>query len=265
MHEQTLSLGLANRILARVATRILLSHEASLDHLPPRARERAVVTGNPIRPEVLAGNPGKAYAAYGLDPGLPLIFVTGGALGAQQINRMLAGVLTDVLPYCQIVHQCGSLSLAEVQQVAAALPPQLADRYRVADFIHEEMPDLLAAADIVIARSGAGTVAELTALGKAAILIPYPHSAGGEQRVTARHLAEAGAAVMLDGPTATPDNLRHEIMTLLSDLQQRATMARTAAGQGRPDAADRVVSEILAIAAGSDTRNNPAQPRRNAS
>jgi UDP-N-acetylglucosamine--N-acetylmuramyl-(pentapeptide) pyrophosphoryl-undecaprenol N-acetylglucosamine transferase len=258
MHEQTLSLGLANRILARVASRILLSHEASLAHLSPRARKRAVITGNPIRPEVLAGNPSKAFAAYGLDPGLPLILVTGGALGAQQINRMLAGVLTDILPYCQIVHQCGALSLAEVQQVAATLPPQLAGRYRVADFIHEEMPDLLAAADIVVARSGAGTVAELTALGKAAILVPYPHSAGGEQRVTARHLAEAGAAAMLDGPTATPENLRHEIMTLLTDPQRRAAMAHTAAGEGRPDAADRVVAEILAIAASSGTRP-PAQ------
>jgi UDP-N-acetylglucosamine--N-acetylmuramyl-(pentapeptide) pyrophosphoryl-undecaprenol N-acetylglucosamine transferase len=116
------------------------------------------------------------------------------------------------------------------------------------------MPDLLAAADIVIARSGAGTVAELTALGKASILIPYPHSAGGEQRITARHLAEAGAAAMLDGPTATPENLRHEIMTLLNEPQSRATMADAAAGQGRPDAADRVVAEILAITARGSTR-----------
>jgi UDP-N-acetylglucosamine--N-acetylmuramyl-(pentapeptide) pyrophosphoryl-undecaprenol N-acetylglucosamine transferase len=254
MHEQTLSVGLANRILARVATRVLLSHEASLEHLPARARERAVVTGNPIRPEVLAGSPAKAFAAYGLDPVLPLILITGGALGAQQINRMLTGVLTDLLPHCQIVHQCGSLSLAEMQQVAATLPPQLAHRYRVVDFIHDEMPDLLAAADVVIARAGAGTVAELTALGKASILIPYPYSAGGEQRITARHLAEAGAAAMLDGPTATPENLRHEVMTLLSDPRRRATMAQTAAGLGRPDAADRVVAEILALAAGTGTR-----------
>lgn len=253
MHEQTLSLGLANRILSRVATRILLSHEASLQHLSPKARERAVVTGNPIRPEILAGVPEKGLAAFGLDPRLPLILVTGGALGAQQINRMLAGVLTEVLPYCQIVHQCGSLSIAEMQQVAASLPPPLAHRYQVVDFIHEELPDLLAAADVVIARSGAGTVAELTALGKASILIPYPYSAGGEQRVTARHLADQGAAIMLDGPTATPENLRHEIMTLLQDPQRRAAMAHTAAGNGRPDAADRVVAELLAIVAGGHT------------
>jgi UDP-N-acetylglucosamine--N-acetylmuramyl-(pentapeptide) pyrophosphoryl-undecaprenol N-acetylglucosamine transferase len=143
MHEQTLSLGLANRILARVATRILLSHDQSMDHVPEPARDRAVVTGNPIRAQILAGNPGKAFAGLGLDPAVPLVLVTGGATGAQQINRMLTPALSDLLPHCQIVHQCGSHGLAEMQQVAAALPAHLAGRYRVVDFIHDELPDLL--------------------------------------------------------------------------------------------------------------------------
>jgi UDP-N-acetylglucosamine--N-acetylmuramyl-(pentapeptide) pyrophosphoryl-undecaprenol N-acetylglucosamine transferase len=131
LHEQTLAIGLANRILAHAATRILLSHEASLDHLPARARRRAVVTGNPIRPAVLNGSPARGLAAFHLDPAVPLVLVTGGAIGAQQINRMLAGALPDLLPHCQIVHQCGSHGLAEMQQVAGTLPPHLADRYRV--------------------------------------------------------------------------------------------------------------------------------------
>jgi UDP-N-acetylglucosamine--N-acetylmuramyl-(pentapeptide) pyrophosphoryl-undecaprenol N-acetylglucosamine transferase len=249
LHEQTLSIGLANRILARVATRILLSHDASLDHLPARARTRAVVTGNPIRPAVLQGDRAKGLAAYGLDPAVPLVLVTGGATGAQQVNRMTSGALPDLLQYCQVVHQCGNHGHAEMTQVAAALPPHLAHRYRVVDFIHDEMPDLLAAADIVVARSGAGTVAELTALGKTCILVPYPHAAGDEQRITARHLAAQGAAVMLDGTEATPDALRNEVLALLADPTRRATMARAAATHGRPDAADRVVSEILAIVA----------------
>jgi UDP-N-acetylglucosamine--N-acetylmuramyl-(pentapeptide) pyrophosphoryl-undecaprenol N-acetylglucosamine transferase len=252
LHEQTLILGLANRILARVATRILLSHEASLDHLPPRARLRAVVTGNPIRPAVLQGNPAKGLAAYGLDPALPLVLVTGGASGAQQINRMLAGALPELLPHCQIVHQCGSLNYAEMQQVAGGLPPQLARRYRVVDFIHNELPDLLAAAAIVVARSGAGTVAELTALGKASVLIPYPHAAGDEQRLTARHLAQQGAAIMLDGAEATPDRLRDTVTSLLTDPHRRAALAQAATAHGRPGAADQVVSEILtAVATGT--------------
>lgn len=249
LHEQTLSIGLANRILARVATRILLSHDASLDHLPPRARARAVVTGNPIRPAVLRGDRAKGLAAYGLDPAVPLVLVTGGATGAQQVNRMISGALPDLLQYCQVVHQCGSHGHAEMTQVAAGLPAHLAHRYRVVDFIHEEMPDLLAAADIVVARSGAGTVAELTALGKTCVLVPYPHAAGDEQRITARHLAAQGAAIMLDGREATPEGLRNEVIGLLADPSRRASMGRAAATHGRPDAADRVVSEILAITA----------------
>ncbi|GAA2715497.1 MULTISPECIES: UDP-N-acetylglucosamine--N-acetylmuramyl-(pentapeptide) pyrophosphoryl-undecaprenol N-acetylglucosamine transferase [Actinoplanes] len=250
LHEQTLSLGLANRILARVATRILLSHEASLEHLPPKARQRAVVTGNPIRPAVLQGDPAKGLAAYGLDPAVPLVLVTGGASGAQQVNRMLAEALPGLLQHCQVVHQCGSLNHAEMQQVAANLPAHLAHRYRVVDFIHEELPDLLAAAAIVVARSGAGTVAELTALGKACVLIPYPYSAGGEQRITARHLTQQGAAVMLDGDEATADRLRDTINGLLADPGHRIALGRAAATHGRPDAADHVVTEILTAAAG---------------
>jgi UDP-N-acetylglucosamine--N-acetylmuramyl-(pentapeptide) pyrophosphoryl-undecaprenol N-acetylglucosamine transferase len=249
MHEQTLSLGLANRILARVATRILLSHEASLEHLPARARSRAVVTGNPIRPAVLTGDAAKGLAAFGLDPAVPLVLVTGGAAGAQQINRMLSGALPDLLQHCQIVHQCGSLSLAEMQQVAAGLPPHLAHRYHVLDFIHDELPDLLAAAAVVVARSGAGTVAELTALGKAFVLVPYPHAAGDEQRITSRHLSQQGAAVMLDGAEATPSHLRDTLGLLLADPQQRETLARNAATHGKPAAADQVVTEILTAAA----------------
>jgi UDP-N-acetylglucosamine--N-acetylmuramyl-(pentapeptide) pyrophosphoryl-undecaprenol N-acetylglucosamine transferase len=237
LHEQTLSLGLANRILAHFATRILLSHEASLEHLPRRARSRAVVTGNPVRPAVLNGNPVNGLAAYGLDPAIPLVLITGGAGGARQINRMLTGTLNELLQYCQIVHQCGNLGYDEMQDVARRLPPQLAARYRVIDFLHDEMPELLAAAAIVVARSGAGTVAELTALGKAAILIPYPHAAGDEQRVTARHLAQHGAAIMLDGDHATPGALHDAVTSLLNNPHQRAALAAaaaTTAGQAQP-------------------------------
>ncbi|GAB1646872.1 UDP-N-acetylglucosamine--N-acetylmuramyl-(pentapeptide) pyrophosphoryl-undecaprenol N-acetylglucosamine transferase [Krasilnikovia sp. MM14-A1259] len=257
LHEQTLSLGLANRILARVATRILLSHEASLKHLPAPSRRRAVVTGNPVRPAVLRGDAAKGFAAYGLDPAIPLVLVTGGATGAQQINRMLAGALPGLLPHCQIVHQCGSLNHAEMQQAARELPPQLAHRYRVVDFIHDELPDVLAAAAIVVARSGAGTVAELTALGKASVLIPYPVSAGDEQRITARHLADQGAAVMLDGDQATPEQLHAAITSLLTDPRRRAAMSQAAAAHGRPDAAARVVGEILTVASRG---RGPAEP-----
>ncbi|MBO4208040.1 UDP-N-acetylglucosamine--N-acetylmuramyl-(pentapeptide) pyrophosphoryl-undecaprenol N-acetylglucosamine transferase [Micromonospora echinofusca] len=245
MHEQILTLGLANRILAMVATRILLSHPSSVEHLPARARKRAVVTGNPIRPEVLAGDPARGFAAHGLDPELPLVFVTGGAQGAVQVNDLVAQILPDLLNECQVLHQCGGYSLDRMRQVAAALPPHLAHRYRVVDYVHGELPDVLAAASIVVARSGAGTVAELTALGKACVFIPLIPTGGDEQRRTARHLAEAGAARVLAGPEATPENLRNEVLTLLREPQWREQLAEAARQHGRPDAAAAVTRELI--------------------
>jgi UDP-N-acetylglucosamine--N-acetylmuramyl-(pentapeptide) pyrophosphoryl-undecaprenol N-acetylglucosamine transferase len=245
MHEQTATLGLANRILARLATRVLLSHESSIRHLPARARRRAVVTGNPIRPEVLTGDRRMGLAAYGADAQPPLVLVTGGATGAVQVNDLVARILPDVLPYCHMLHQSGEYGFAKAREAAAGLPEPLAGRYRVAAYIHDELPDVLAAADVVIARSGASTVAELTGLGKACILIPLVPTGGDEQRRTARHLAEAGAARMLTGPDATPERLRDELLALLKNPGERHRLADRAREHGRPDAGDRVAQEVV--------------------
>ncbi|MFX0592956.1 UDP-N-acetylglucosamine--N-acetylmuramyl-(pentapeptide) pyrophosphoryl-undecaprenol N-acetylglucosamine transferase [Melissospora conviva] len=245
MHEQTLALGLANRILARLATRILLSHESSVAHLPARARSRAVVTGNPVRPEVFTGDPRRAAARYDFEPGLPLLYVTGGAQGAVQVNNLIAEILPDLLPYCQVLHQCGEYSFDRMRQLAASLPSHLAHRYRVVDYVHDELPDVLAAADVVVARSGAGTVAELTALGKACVFIPLIPTSGDEQRRTAAHLAADGAARMLAAGDATPARLRAEVLALMQDPALREQLARAAARHGRPAAAAAVTSELL--------------------
>jgi UDP-N-acetylglucosamine--N-acetylmuramyl-(pentapeptide) pyrophosphoryl-undecaprenol N-acetylglucosamine transferase len=245
MHEQTATVGLANRILARLATRVLLSHESSIEHLPARARRRAVVTGNPIRPEVLAGDRTRGLAGYGQDAQSPLVLVTGGATGALQVNDLVAAILPDVLPYCYLLHQSGEYGFARAREAAAALPGPLALRYRVVDYIHDELPDVLAAADVVICRSGASTTAELTGLGKAAILIPLVPTSGDEQRRTARHLAAEGAARMLTGSDATPERLRDELLELLKNPEERSAMAARAREHGRPDAASRVAQEII--------------------
>lgn len=248
MHEQILTLGLANRILARVATRILLSHASSLEHLAARARRRAVVTGNPVRPELLAGDRDRGLAAFDLGPSLPVLLITGGAQGAVQVNDLVAAVLPELLRHCQVVHQCGEHSLRAMRQAAGALPAGLAHRYRFVDYLHGELPDVLAAADVVVARSGAGTVAELTALGKACVLVPLIPTGGDEQRRTARYLTDRGAARMLAGDQATSDALRKEILALLDDPDRRRDLAATARRYGRPDAADRVVTELLETA-----------------
>lgn len=246
MHEQTTVVGLANRILARMATRIALSHESSMEHLPPSARDKAVVTGNPVRPELLHGDRAAAYDQFGLTFEVPLIYVTGGAQGSKQINTMLAEILPRLLPYAQVIHQCGPAWIDQMR--AVALPPGLADRYHPVPYVGAELPDLFAAADVVISRSGAGTVSELTAIGKPAVLIPLIPTGGDEQRKNASYLASAGAARALLEPNPPAELLLAELMPLLADPALRAAMAEAAQRLGRLDAADALAGMLLEAA-----------------
>lgn len=249
VHEQTVRLGLANKVLARAATRVAVSSPSTLPLLPESARRTAVVTGNPVRPEVLSGHPAKAVQAlelYAFDSALPTVYVTGGAQGSAQINTVVRDILPWLLTRANVIHQCGPANLADLRQHVATLPGELAARYLLTDFVGPELPDVLALADLVISRSGAGTIAELTALGKAAVFIPLASSAGNEQAHNAAHLMEAGAAVALLGEV-TPAGLQEAVAPLLADPARRADMAHRARSQGRPDAAEQLVDVLLSV------------------
>ncbi|MFF3060192.1 glycosyltransferase [Streptomyces sp. NPDC057909] len=251
IHEQTVRLGLANRALARAATRVAVSSESTLPLLPDSARATAVVTGNPVRPEVLSGQADKAIAALGLtgfDRNLPTVYITGGAQGSVQINAVVRAVLPWLLSEANVIHQCGATSIEEARQYATQLPDTIRRRYLVTDFVGPELPDVLALADVVIARSGAGTVAELTALGKPSVLIPLATSAGNEQEHNALHLQQAGAAVALLKEAVTPNGLRSAVAPILSSPEQRRQMAERARTLGRPDAAERLAEVLLSTA-----------------
>ncbi|OOC55151.1 MULTISPECIES: UDP-N-acetylglucosamine--N-acetylmuramyl-(pentapeptide) pyrophosphoryl-undecaprenol N-acetylglucosamine transferase [Nocardiopsis] len=252
VHEQTVRLGLANKVLARVSARVAVSSPSTIELLPGSARARASVTGNPVRPEVLSGQADRAAEELGFkghDPALPTVYVTGGAQGSAQINDTVRAVLPWLLERANVVHQCGAANLEGLRHGAADLSPDLAERYHLTDFVGPELPDVLALADVVVSRSGAGTIAELTALGKAAVLVPLASSAGDEQRHNARHLQESGAAVaLLDEVTA--EGLRKAVEPLLDDPQRRARIAGRAREHGRPDAAERLVDVVLSAARG---------------
>ncbi|MFI0739248.1 UDP-N-acetylglucosamine--N-acetylmuramyl-(pentapeptide) pyrophosphoryl-undecaprenol N-acetylglucosamine transferase [Streptomyces sp. NPDC021100] len=252
LHEQTVRLGLANRKLAGSATRIAVSSESTVPLLPESVRGLAVVTGNPVRPEVLAGHADKAAETLGLagfDRRLPTVYVTGGAQGSQQINGVVQDALPWLLERANVIHQCGPANVEELRRRTTALPASVAGRYHLAGFVGPELPDVLALADVVVSRSGAGTLAELTALGKPAVFIPLATSAGNEQAHNARHLEESGAAVALLGEV-TGDRLRDALGPLLVDPARREAMAHRARAHGRPDAAERVVDVLLSAASG---------------
>ncbi|MFE9245959.1 glycosyltransferase [Nocardiopsis sp. NPDC006938] len=250
VHEQTVRLGLANKVLARAGAQIAVSAQSSVALLPEASQPTAVVTGNPVRPEVLTGKPELAAQGLGFeghDPQLPTVYVTGGAQGSAQINTNVRDILPWLLTQANVVHQCGANNVDALRGSAQNLDPALARRYHLTAFVGPELPDVLALADVVISRSGAGTIAELTALGKAAVFVPLASSAGNEQAHNARHLQESGAAVALLGEV-NPTTLRAAVEPLLADPATRDAIASRARSHGMPDAAERLVDVLLAAA-----------------
>lgn len=250
VHEQTVHLGLVNRILAKVATTIAVTSPSTVPLLPEEVRNRAVVTGNPVRPELFGGVPGRAIEALRLgsfDPRLPTLYITGGATGAVQVNELTTALLPWLLDRANVIHQCGPNNAETAAAAAQSLPPHQSGRYRWVPYVGSELADVLALADVVVSRSGAGTMAELTALGKPAVLIPYAAAAAGEQEKGARYLAEQNAAVALLGD-ATPARLAEALDRLLTDPAYRSAVSDNAKALGRPDAAEHLAQMVLAAA-----------------
>ncbi len=210
------------------------------------------MTGNPVRSSLRYGDAARGLARFGFSDDLPLLYVTGGARGASPLNQRVAALLPDILQVCQILHQTGPATanndLKTLEERRAGWSPALQQRYRPVEFIRDELADVYAAADLVLGRAGAGTVAELTYLGKPGLLIPLPGSGGGEQDANALTLADAGAAVILAQHEATPERLRADVERLLADPERLTSMGEHAAGLARRDAAERLANELLALA-----------------
>jgi UDP-N-acetylglucosamine--N-acetylmuramyl-(pentapeptide) pyrophosphoryl-undecaprenol N-acetylglucosamine transferase len=250
VHEQTAVPGLANRITARFAARIAVSFRSTGGGFPA---DRVVLTGNPVRREVLGGSREAALAYFGFDAAAPLVYVTGGAQGSHRINRLVGEALPRLLAICQIVHQCGDSAetgdRAWLQELARALPPALRPRYAVRPYVGAELRDVYAAAALLVGRSGAGTVTECCGLGVPAVFVPLPGASGDEQTANARLVEAAGGAVVLPQGDLTPEGLVDTLTRLLADragLQAMGARARTLAV---PDAAQRLARIIREVAA----------------
>ena len=193
---------------------------------------RVVVTGNPVRTSLTAGNRSRGLRSLGFNEWIPVVYVTGGARGASPINQRIAALLPGILDRVQIVHQTGPLS-ANPDAGNLTRGTRFASRHRSPplqgrEFVGDELPDVYAAADLVVGRAGAGTIAELAYVGLPAILIPLPGARGDEQAVNAHVLGDAGAAIVIEQPDATPERLQAEILALLDDPERRARMADAA-------------------------------------
>lgn len=253
-HEQTAQIGLSNRTLARVASTFAVGFESTAE-LAREIHENVVLTGNPVRSSLLTGVADRGHETFGLSRDLPVIYVTGGARGAAPLNQRIECMLPDVLDIVQIVHQVGPATanddLRRLMSVRESLPGHLRVRYVPRDFIASDLADLYAITDLVIGRSGAGTISELARLGLPAILIPLPGTWGDEQRKNARVLETVGGALYLEQSDCTPERLEREIRSLIEAPDRLRAMATAGATIAQPDASARLVDELLVLASKS--------------
>ncbi len=235
--------GLALQTLARFAQVIAAPAEDSKDHF--KRPERIVVTGYPVRPELLAFERSQAFELFKLEAGLPVLLVLGGSTGAQSINRGLISHLESLLPKLQIIHLTGQRNWEEVQKAVRDLPIEIADRYHPFPYLHEEMGAALRSADLVVSRAGASSLGEYPAFGLPAVLVPYPH-AWRYQQVNAEYLARQGAARILED-VDLDRKLGLVVTDLLDHPEELASMRQAMQRLARPDAAQQIAELIASL------------------
>jgi UDP-N-acetylglucosamine--N-acetylmuramyl-(pentapeptide) pyrophosphoryl-undecaprenol N-acetylglucosamine transferase len=232
IHEQNSFAGLSNRILGRFVDRVFISFEGSADHFP---RSKTVLTGNPVRKRLQQGS---APSCREEKKDFTL-FIFGGSQGAHRLNQAMEESLPslkDPQGKTRFIHQTGDLDYDYVR----AYYEREGVKAEIHRFIHD-MDQAYAAADLILCRAGATTLFELMAVGKAAILVPYPHAANDHQTLNAKALVEAGAALMVADKDMNGQVLSRMVRELKDDPERLKKMGERAAVLAQPRAAEKIV------------------------
>jgi UDP-N-acetylglucosamine--N-acetylmuramyl-(pentapeptide) pyrophosphoryl-undecaprenol N-acetylglucosamine transferase len=235
--EQNSIPGFANRFLGRFVNAVAVTYQESLSFFP---KEKTYLTGNPVRKKILKRDEHTAFSVFPLKKGVFTVFVFGGSRGARKINYSMIDALNyllDLRQNIQILHQTGESDYEKVMEAYRKLDFQGI----VVPFIYQ-MAEAYTVADIVICRAGATTLSEITAIGKPAVLIPYPFAAANHQEYNARKLEDMGAAKMILDRDLSGEILARTIRELYSDDKLRREMQRAAAAFGKIDAAEKIVN-----------------------
>jgi len=241
LHEQNSVPGMANKVLSRWAARVCVTYEESgalLAH-----PDRSVMTGNPVRAEVLSADRSRGRSKLGLAEDDVVLLSFGGSRGARHLNTALVALRDRLLAIDKLVvlQVTGAGEFDAVRGALEAVGGDAGGRWRVFDYL-PGMGSAIAASDLVVSRAGATTIAELTALGAPAIVVPYPYATDDHQTRNAAALLVHGAALLVRDADLDDPGFGEALLTLLSDPPARATMAAASRALGRPDAAERVAA-----------------------
>jgi UDP-N-acetylglucosamine--N-acetylmuramyl-(pentapeptide) pyrophosphoryl-undecaprenol N-acetylglucosamine transferase len=210
IHQQDVRVGFANKLMAPFARIVTTALEASEKYF---SKKKVLWLGNPVRQEILEGSKTKGLKRFHLQKGIPVVFATGGGTGSMRVNQLIIEAVAHLGGHAQIIHLSGKERPQELVNRAV----KHFDYYQVHQFFMDEMKDAYAAADIVISRGGFGTITEIAALGKPAILIPKP----GHQVENVRALAGADAVIVVDETTADGNYLAKTIRELAEDKEKQ--------------------------------------------
>ena len=249
IHDSDSVAGRANTWLGKWVQKVAIAYPSAARYFPSG---KTALTGNPVREEILSGSKERARERFGLDPQKKTLVLFGGSQGAYGLNNALLRILPLLLMKgVQIIHQTGSNHLKGVLALAAELGvPTESGSYHPIDFLSaEEIGDVLAVADIVVSRAGAGSIAEIAACRKALVLVPLPSAANDEQRKNAYDIAEIGGALVLEEANLGEHLFLENLENLLNNDDLRAEMGEKLNVFYHPDAAERIADGLIDLMA----------------
>ncbi|MFH1239515.1 MAG: undecaprenyldiphospho-muramoylpentapeptide beta-N-acetylglucosaminyltransferase, partial [bacterium] len=242
IHEQNTVPGISNRLSGKLAVKITVTFEESKKYFNSR---KVLVTGNPVRTEILSVDRATAVKNLELKGNRQTVFILGGSAGAHSLNTALVEALdflSEMKDKVQFIHLTG---INDYESVKSAYQDK-GYAGKVFPFMHD-IQDAYRAADLIICRAGATTLAEITALGVPAILVPYPFATADHQRKNAQVLTAEGAGVMILNRGLSGRSLSEEILKLLKDQNKLAAMAANSRKLGRPEAAQEIAGLVYSL------------------
>ena len=245
LHESDVDPGLSNQILSRFTKKIFVSFPKT-ERFP---LSKMILVGNPIRKEILTGDPKEAQELFKLVGAKPVLLIMGGSQGARRINDLILAILPNLLGDFEVLHQIGEKNFLKVKAEAEVTVANETEKFYhpFAFFREEEVKQAYAAANLIIGRAGAGVIFEIAAVGKPSILIPLPEAAQGHQLKNAYAFAAVGAAIVLEESNLTPNFFLDKLKYLFSRPQDLEKMSQAAAKFAKPEAAKEIARYLFSF------------------